>query len=61
MCSRGVGYLKLVVHLRAEDCHAAWCFDSQLHALTVDGEYGNPDVFPEKQALLAFAAQNKHA
>ena len=57
----GVGYLELVVDLGAEHRHAAWCIDSQLHALTLDGEYGNRDVFTDKQALLAFAAQNEHA
>jgi hypothetical protein len=60
-CRIGVGELELVVNLSAEDGHAAWCFDAQLDAFTVDREYRNRDVFTDKQALLAFAAQNEHA
>jgi hypothetical protein len=56
-----VGHLELIVNLGAEHCHAAWGFNAELDALTIDGEYRNRDVFTDKQALLAFAAQNKHA
>ncbi|HLZ30208.1 MAG TPA: hypothetical protein VKV73_23030 [Chloroflexota bacterium] len=57
----GVGYLELIVDLRAQDRHAAWGFDPQLHALAVDGEDRYRDVFTDKEALLAFSAQNEHA
>jgi hypothetical protein len=57
----GVGYLELVMDLGAEHRHAAWGFNPQLDALTVDREYGNRDIFTDKQALFAFTAQNQHA
>lgn len=57
----GVGKLELVVDLGAEDGYAAWGFDTQFHALTVDGEDCNGDVLANQQTLLAFAAQNEHA
>jgi hypothetical protein len=47
MCRLGVGYLELVVHLGAEHRHAAWGIYAQLHALTVDGEHRNRDIFTE--------------
>jgi hypothetical protein len=57
----GVGVLELVVNLGAEDGHAAWRFDAELDAFPINREYRNRDVFTDKQALLAFTAQNEHA
>jgi hypothetical protein len=51
----------LIVDFRAKNGHAAWGFDPQLYALSVDREHGNRDVFTDKEALLAFSAQNEHA
>jgi hypothetical protein len=57
----GVGKLELVVNLGAQHGDAAWGFNTQLHAFTVNRENRYRDVFTEKEALLAFSAQNEHA
>jgi len=49
------------VDLGAQHGNAAWGFDTQLHAFTVNRENRYRDVFTEKEALLAFSAQNEHA
>lgn len=49
------------MNLGAQHRHTAWSIDSKFDPLAVDGEHRNRDVFANKQALLAFAAQNEHA
>jgi len=56
----GVGELELVVNLGAEDGYAARGLNAQLHAVAIDGEHGNRDVFAKQQTLVALAAQNEH-
>jgi hypothetical protein len=61
MRGTGIGCFHLLEYFAPQHRDAAWSFDTQLHAFTVDSQHGDGDVIAYQKALVALAAQHEHA